>query len=81
MARAILNNDIIDVIYDKICGYPLEEAYKILDNHRNGAYIPIEWIDGYIKRKIKVGGMYAEMLYIYDMLKDWEKENEHKESD
>lgn len=37
--------------------------------------IPIDWIDGYIKQKIKVGGMYAEMLYIYDMLKEWEAEN------
>lgn len=80
MARAILNNDIIDVIYDKICGYPLEEAYKILDNHRNGAYIPIEWIKKYAKK----GGKIANILFPFEiemMLEDWEKENEHKESD
>lgn len=44
MPKAILNNDVLDVIYDNICGYPLEEAYKILDEHRVGKYIPVDWL-------------------------------------
>ncbi len=44
MAKAILNNDVIDVIYDSVCGYPLEEAYKILEDHRKGLYIPVDFI-------------------------------------
>ena len=53
-----------------------QEGYvKGFENGRKGA-IPIEWIDGYIKRRVKVAGLYAEMLYISDMLKEWEKENE-----
>lgn len=43
--------------------------------------IPIEWIDGYIKRRANDVNIYAEILFISDMVKEWEKENEHKESD
>ena len=44
MGKAILNNDVLDVIYDSICGYPLEDAYRILTKHRAGQYIPISFI-------------------------------------
>lgn len=44
MQKAILNNDVIDVIYDTFCGYPLEKAYKILEEYRTGKYIPDEWL-------------------------------------
>ena len=38
--------------------------------------IPIEWIDGYIKRRANDAEIYAEILFISDMVKEWEKENE-----
>ena len=38
--------------------------------------IPIEWIDGYIKRRANDVNIYAEILFISDMVKEWEKENE-----
>lgn len=50
-----------------------------IDNAPTVEAIPIEWIDGYIKRRIKVAGMYAEMLFIIDMVKEWEAENGRKE--
>ena len=37
--------------------------------------IPIEWIDGYIKRRANDVNIYAEILFISDMVKEWEKEN------
>jgi len=36
--------------------------------------IPIEWIDGYIKRRANDVNIYAEILFISDMVKEWEKE-------
>lgn len=38
--------------------------------------IPVEWIDGYIKRRANDVNIYAEILFISDMVKEWEKENE-----
>lgn len=73
--KAIKQNDVIDVIYDSIYGYSLEEAFKILEDHRKGVYIPIEWIDGYIKRRANDVNIYAEILFISDMVKKWEEEN------
>ena len=45
-----------------------------LDSKKNRA-IPIEWIDGYIKRRANDVNIYAEILFISDMVKEWEKEN------
>lgn len=38
--------------------------------------IPVKWIDGYIKRRANDVNIYAEILFISDMVKEWEKENE-----
>lgn len=56
----------IDKIYDKINDLPYVEVKAI----------PIEWIDGYIKRRANDVNIYAEILFISDMVKKWEKENE-----
>ena len=41
--------------------------------------IPVEWIDDYIKRRVNVDGIYAEIRCIGDMIKEWEKENQSLE--
>lgn len=66
--KAIKQNDVIDVIYDSIYGYSLEEAFKILEDHRKGAYIPIEWIKQYWDIH-RVGNM-----TIWNMLNAWDEE-------
>ena len=38
--------------------------------------VVVEWIDGYIKRRANDVNIYAEILFISDMVKEWEKENE-----
>ena len=72
MSKTILNNDVLDIIYDSICGYPLEDAYKILEDHRRGMYISVDWIEKWMRK--------SENTYnreqVYEMLSDWEKENE-----
>lgn len=59
------------------------EAYTKDDIEREPTVkaIPIEWIDGYIKRRANDVNIYAEILFTSVMVKEWEKENEHKESD
>lgn len=54
------------------------EAYTKDDIEREPTVqaIPIEWIDGYIKRRANDVNIYAEILFISDMVKEWEKENE-----
>ena len=47
----------------------LYNAIVCVENYIKNA-IPIEWIDGYIKRRA-----YAEILFISDMVSEWEKEN------
>ena len=37
-------DNIIDVIYDRVCGYKLSEAVQILEKYRTKQLIPIEWI-------------------------------------
>ena len=75
----IKQNDIIDVIYETICGYEPEEAYKILELYHCKRLIPIEWL---INKCNKVDdlGMGIEDWSIKDcyklVLEDWEKENE-----
>lgn len=75
-ADRLLNPGYTDM-FDEPIEFDMFSRYAI-ESEPTVEAIPVEWIDGYIKRKIKVGGMYAEMLYIYDMLKDWKKENESK---
>ena len=55
-----------------------QEGYvKGFENGRKGA-IPIEWIKEWVERDEN----YWDYQYLTDvLLKDWEKENEHKESD
>lgn len=74
MSKAILNNDVLDIIYDSICGYPLEEAYKILEDHRRGMYISVEWIEKYIDHRLAKHG--DTWSFINCMMNDWEEENE-----
>ena len=50
--------------------------YYMLDNAPTVKAIPIEWIDGYIKRRANDVNIYAEILFISDMVKEWEKEND-----
>ena len=74
MRKAILQNDVIDVIYDSICGYPLDKAYEILENHSAGKYIPKEWLER--KGMILAANKYdfsAGVIRI--VIKEWEKEN------
>ena len=54
----------------------VQSLCQLLIDGKDGEAIPIEWIDGYIKRRVKEAGLYAEMLFISDMLKEWEKEND-----
>lgn len=86
MRKAILQNDVIDVIYDTICGYPLNEAYEILENHRAGKYIPVEWLknkskdlaDAYwnnVRNKL-VLNMNELPLVIDEIVRIWGKEND-----
>lgn len=59
----IKQNDIIDVIYDTICGYEPEEAYKILELYQAKQLIPIEWIKEH----------YGWLTMAGEIIKDWEK--------
>lgn len=54
------------------CYIAHEEAIEFLKQS-----IPIEWIDDYIKRRVNIDGIYAEIRCIGDMIKEWEKENEN----
>lgn len=74
--KAIKQNDVIDVIYDSIYGYSLEEAFKILEDHRKGVYIPIEWIEEWGWKN----GM-SESMSLRVMIEDWEKENENRKGE
>ena len=49
---------------------------QLIDREKTVKAIPIEWIDGYIKRRANDVNIYAEILFISDMVKEWEKENE-----
>ena len=71
--------------YNSICGYSFEEAYQILDDHRVGKYIPIEWIRtwawehcvdcyDYDYPTEKTDSWYS----IDSMIEEWEKENEQR---
>lgn len=71
--KAIKQNDVIDVIYDSIYGYSLEEAFKILEDHRKGAYIPIEWIEKQMAKRENYGNIANAIGHL---LLEWEKENE-----
>ena len=68
----------IDKIYDKINDLPYVDVECKVEPYREA--IPIEWIDGYIKRRAYDENIYAEILFISDMVKEWEKENETEES-
>ena len=76
-------NDIIDVIYDTICGYKPEEAYQILEKVRAGQYISVEWIKN---KKVDFQNENKPFNYLRGMqdgfndcidylLSEWEKEN------
>ena len=72
----------------------LDKAVSIYDEDNNAVIftnvknaevkaIPIEWIKDWLETCIPHYD-YDKMTYIadvYEMLEDWEKENEHKESD
>jgi len=45
MSKAIIHNDVIDVIYDTIYGYTIEEAHEILYKYRYGQLIPADYIE------------------------------------
>ncbi len=71
----IKHNDIIDVIYDKICGYEPEEAYKILELYHCKRLIPIEWVDSYCT-DCSIDLRDNNVKAIKMLLEDWKKENE-----
>ena len=48
---------------------------ELFDEMETVEAIPIEWIDHYIKHKVEVAGINEEVLYINDMIKEWEAEN------
>lgn len=50
-------------------------AYDV-DNAPTVKAIPVEWIDGYIKRRANDVNIYAEILFISDMVEEWNKEND-----
>lgn len=63
----IKQNDVIDVIYETICGYEPEQAFKILELYRAKRLISIEWIlDWHIG---------CPEGSIGKMIRDWEREN------
>jgi len=73
----------MDEIFDTIDGYSLKEVYTILEKYRKKQLIPIEWIKKWGKSEkfykvIKGIRYYTGDGYdtVWDMLEDWEKENE-----
>ena len=76
------NDDLlIDVIYDTVCGYKPEEAFKILEMVRARGYIPIEFIQDEIKRFEEIGDnaipklqpkYYDRAKYLRELLSSWE---------
>lgn len=73
---------IIDVIYERVCGYKLSEAVQILEKYRTKKLIPVEWIEKWGKKFYKnINGKtyYTGDGYdtAWDLLEDWEKENEN----
>lgn len=66
----IKQNDIIDVIYDKICGYEPEEAYKILELYQAKRLIPVEWIE----KKLNCCDNINAEIFVKSLIRDWEKE-------
>lgn len=60
----IKQNDIIDVIYDTICGYEPEKAYEILELYQAKRLIPIEWIKEH----------YGWLTMAGEIIKGWEAE-------
>ena len=77
----IKQNDVIDVIYDSIYGYSLEEAFEILEGHRKGAYIPIEWIEKFMNKFRCDMVTSDEYAFLHFMLCEWEKENESRKGE
>ncbi len=63
--------------HELIMGHDLVGA-KYTDLAETVKAITVEWIDGYIKRRANDVNIYAEILFISDMVKEWEKENEKK---
>lgn len=62
--------------YDRKAYEQVKNLCRLLVDGKDGGAIPIEWIDGYIKRRANDVNIYAEILFISDMVKEWEKENE-----
>lgn len=52
--RAIIQDDVLDVIYDSWYGLPLEEADKVVCDYVSKKLIPIEWVKKYIEDNTKV---------------------------
>lgn len=59
----------------------LKQTITDIENQPTVKAITVEWIDGYIKRRANDVNIYAEILFISDMVKEWEKENESTRSD
>lgn len=71
----IKQNDIIDVIYETICGYEPEKAYEILELYRTKRLIPIDWIKDYVGPGISDDIFQRNRKFVLNMINDWEKEN------
>ena len=63
--------------YDRKAYEQVQNLCRLLVDGKDGGAIPIEWIKNWMAK--------SENTYnreqVYEMLEDWEKENEHKESD
>ena len=72
---------IIDVIYERICGYKLSEAVQILEKYRTKQLIPVEFIKEQIAKTTDINDEDEfDVLYAGNLgylLKLWEKENEN----
>lgn len=79
----IKQNDYVDVIYDTICGFTLEEVIEILEKYRDKRLIPIDWIENWSKQfykyingtKYYMGDGYDS---VWDVIDEWRKENDKR---
>lgn len=75
MSKLIWQNgpqEVTEVIYDTICGMPIDKAFEVLEQYECKRLIPVD----YIKEQIKNWDNINAEVYLRALLYQWEEENE-----
>lgn len=79
MSKGLIWQDeenIIDVVYQTICGIPVKEAIRIVEQYSNRQLIPIDYIENWYKTHVYYLKEEKPIIYAYEnMIIDWRQGN------